>query len=326
MKRTWTRFLPGVVALVTGLAMAPPASAPLGAQARAPEALPARAPEARPRFEVATVKPNASGEARMQMVTRPGGVFVAVNAPLKLLIADAYIGAQPGAVERILGGPEWVQSARYDINAKAAAEFRATPPGPPAEMLLMIRSLLEDRFTLRVHRETRESPAYELVLARPGVVPPGLRKSDVDCDALLAAWQKGGLPQIQPGGRADCRFNGGPGGLTVGAQTMVQFTQFLQRIGRPVIDKTGLTGRYDFDLKFAPLGPPAAGAAGDPSLPTIFIALEEQLGLKLQSTNGPLEVFVIDAWSNRSQTDRVWTMPTPTRRPAATSTSRSPCP
>jgi uncharacterized protein (TIGR03435 family) len=264
-----------------------PAMASLGAQAGAPQAL--------PKFDVATVKPNASGESRMQMVTRPGGVYVVVNAPLKLLIADAYIGAQPGAVDRIVGGPDWVQSARYDINAKAAADFRPTPPGPPAEMLLMTRSLLEDRFKLRVHRETRPSPTYELTLARPGTVAPGLRKSDVDCDALLAVWQKTGPPPLQPGVRADCRFNGGPGGMTAGAQTMAQLSQFLQRIGRPVIDKTGLTGRYDFGLNFAPLGPPAPGAAADPTLPTIFIALEEQLGLKLQSTNGPLDFIVIDS-------------------------------
>src|SRR5688572_33255506 len=93
-----------------------------------------------------------------------GGVFLAVNTPLRLLIADAYIGAQPGAIDRIVGGPDWVQSARYDIIAKAAREFRPTPPGPPAEMLLMIRALLEDRFKLKVHREPRELPAYELVV------------------------------------------------------------------------------------------------------------------------------------------------------------------
>ena len=81
----------------------------------------------------------------------------------------------------------------------------------------------------------------------------------------------------------------------VGGISMTQLAQFLQRVGRPVIDKTGLPGAYDFDLAFAPLAPPAAGAAADPSLPTIFIALEEQLGLKLQSTNGPLDVIVIDS-------------------------------
>jgi uncharacterized protein (TIGR03435 family) len=253
-------------------------------------------PAPSPTFEVATVKPNADGPGKMQTVTRPGGVFVAVNTPLRLLIADAYIGAQPGAIDRIVGGPEWVQSARYDINAKAAREFRPTPPGPPAEMLLMIRALLEDRFTLKVHREPREIPAYELVVARPGAA--GLRKSGVDCDALFAAGQ---VTRPEPGIRPRCGLTNGPVGpgdgigLIAGAFSMTQFAQFLQRVGRPVIDKTGLTGRYDFDLAFAPLGPPTAGVPADPSRPTIFIALEEQLGLKLQSTNGPLDVIVIDS-------------------------------
>ena len=253
-------------------------------------------PPPSPTFEVATVKPNTDGPGKMQTVTRPGGVFVATNAPLRLLIADAYIGAQPGAIDRIVGGPEWVQSARYDINAKAAREFRPTPPGPPAEMLLMIRALLEDRFKLKVHREPRELPAYELVVTRPGAA--GLRKSDVDCDALFAAGQ---VTRPEPGVRPRCGITNGPvgvsgdTGLMAGAFSMSQFAQFLQRVGRPVIDKTGLAGRYDFDLAFAPLAPPTAGAPADPSRPTIFVALEEQLGLKLQPTNGPLDVIVIDS-------------------------------
>lgn len=249
-----------------------------------------------PKFEVASVKPNVDGPGKMQTTTRPGGVFLAVNTPLRLLIADAYIGNQPGAIDRIVGGPEWVQSARYDITAKAAREFRPTPPGPPAEMLLMIRSLLEDRFKLKVHREPRELPAYELVVIRPGAA--GLRKSDVDCDALFAAGQ---VTRPEAGIRPRCGISNGPVGptgdigLIAGAFSMSQFAQFLQRQGRPVIDKTGLSGRYDFDLAFAPLGSSAPDAPSDPARPTFFVALEEQLGLKLQSTKGPLDVIVIDS-------------------------------
>jgi uncharacterized protein (TIGR03435 family) len=223
-------------------------------------------------------------------------VYVAVNTPLRLLIADAYIGNQPGAIDRVVGGPAWVQSARYDITAKAAREFRPTPPGPPAEMLLMIRALLEDRFKLKVHREPRELPAYELVVVRPGAA--GLRKSDVDCDALFAAGQ---VTRPEAGIRPRCGVSNGPvgptgdTGLIAGAFSMSQFAQFLQRVGRPVIDKTGLTGRYDFDLAFAPMAPSTPDTPADPARPTIFIALEEQLGLKLQSTKGPLDVIVIDS-------------------------------
>jgi uncharacterized protein (TIGR03435 family) len=87
----------------------------------------------------------------------------------------------------------------------------------------------------------------------------------------------------------------GDPGLIAGAFSMSQFAQFLQRLGRPVIDKTGLTGRYDFDLAFAPMGSSTGDVPPDPARPTIFIALEEQLGLKLQSTKGPLDVIVIDS-------------------------------
>lgn len=256
----------------------------------------AQQPAQSPTFEVASVKPNVDGPGKTQTVTRPGGVFLAVNAPLRLLLADAYIGNQPGAIDRIVGGPAWVQSARYDITAKAAREFRPTPPGPPAEMLLMLRALLEDRFKLKVHREPREIPAYELVVVRPGAA--GLRKSDVDCDALFAAGQ---VTRPEAGVRPQCGVSNGPvgptrdTGLIAGGFSMSQFAQFLQRLGRPVIDKTGLTGRYDFDLAFAPMGSSTGDAAPDPARPTIFIALEEQLGLKLQSTNGPLDVIVIDS-------------------------------
>ena len=250
-----------------------------------------------PKFEVASVKPNVDGPGKMQAVTRPGGVFLAVNTPLRLLIADAYIGNQPGAIDRIVGGPDWVQSARYDITAKAAREFRPTPPGPPAELLLMLRALLEDRFKLKVHREPRELPAYELVVIRPGAA--GLRKSEVDCDALFAAGQ---VSRPEPGIRPRCGISNGPVGVTgdtgliAGAFSMSQFAEFLQRRGdRPVIDKTGLTGRYDFELAFAPLGSSAPDAPTDPARPTFVVALEEQLGLKLQSTNGPLDVIVIDS-------------------------------
>ena len=258
------------------------------AQAQQPAPLPA--------FEVASVKPNVDGPGKMQTVTRPGGVYVAVNVPLRLLIADAYIGNQPGAVDRVVGGPAWVQSARYDITATAAREFRPTPPGPPAEMLLMVRALLEDRFKLKVHREPRELPAYELVVIRPGAA--GLRKSDVDCDALFAAGQ---VTRPVAGIRPQCGISNGPvgptgdTGLIAGGFSMSQFAQFLQRVGRPVIDKTGLTGRYDFDLAFAPMAPSTPDTPPDPARPTMFIALEDQLGLKLQSTNGPLDVIVIDS-------------------------------
>lgn len=171
---------------------------------------------------------------------------MAVNAPLRMLIADAHIGAQPDADKRVIGGPEWTQSAYYDINAKAARDFRPTPPGPPAELLQMIRSLFEDRFKLKVHRETRDCPHYELVVARPSAVGP--KRSPTDCPALFAA---GKVTRPEPGVRPQCGMTNGPVGpsggigLMAGGFSMTQFAQFLQGLGRPLIDKTGLPGGSD---------------------------------------------------------------------------------
>src|SRR5688572_13844114 len=182
MKRASTRCLSSALAfvVVAGLTISVPGPTPLRAQAQASEPL--------PRFEVASVKQNTSGAGRVQTITQPGGRFVGTNVPLKLLIADAFLGPTPLALTRILGGPEWIESARYDINAKASGEFQRTPGGPPREMLLMIRSLLEERFKLTAHRETRDMPIYELVVARAdGTLGPELRRSAVDCDAIAAA-------------------------------------------------------------------------------------------------------------------------------------------
>ena len=114
-------------------------------------------PERLPSFEVASVKENVSGDSRSPMRTQPGGRFVATNVLLKFLIAEAFSDPQPVHLSsRILGGPDWINSARYDINAKASAEFRPSPDGPPRELLLMLRSLLQERFKVRTHYETRE--------------------------------------------------------------------------------------------------------------------------------------------------------------------------
>jgi uncharacterized protein (TIGR03435 family) len=304
MKRACIRFLPGVVLAVSGLAMAVPGPAPLRAQAQAPESLPT--------FEVASVKENTSGDSRARAQTLRGGRYVATNVLLKGEIAVAFLGAQPLALSRVLGGPEWIGSTRYDIIAKASTEFQSSPDGPPTDLLLMLRSLLQDRFKLRAHLETRELPIYELVIARADrKFGPELRQSAVDCDALIAAVRGcRPLPAREPNEPPPCGAMRGPARVLAGGIPMPQFATMLTNIlavgngpgaeGRLVIDKTGLTGRFAFTLAWTPeqmpTEPPPPGVPPiDPNGPSFFTALQEQLGLKLESAKGPVDVVVIDS-------------------------------
>jgi uncharacterized protein (TIGR03435 family) len=305
MTRTYLRFLSGAAVVATGLAIGAFGASPLRVQAQAPEPL--------PRFEVASIKENVSGPGRMSATTPGGGRLVITNNPLKILIAEAYLGPQPFVMSRVLGGPEWVESARWDINAKASAPFQPSPAGPPREMLLMIRSLLEERFKLVTHRETRQMPIYELVLVKPdGTLGPGLRTSPNDCDAIMAAVRAGGpRPQPAPGEPPPCGAMRGPAGVLAGGVEMAQFASMLslaladaggggREQGRLVVDKTGLTGRFAFGLRWTPIvmptaTPPPGLPPIDPNGPSLFIALEEQLGLRLQPATAPLEVVVIDS-------------------------------
>jgi uncharacterized protein (TIGR03435 family) len=303
MKRLCVRFLP-ILAVVTGVTIGVPGATSLRAQDRVPESLPT--------FEVASVKENTSGDSRARAQTLRGGRYVATNVLLKGEIAVAFLGAQPLALSRVLGGPEWIGSTRYDISAKAATEFQLSPDGPPRDLLLMIRSLLEERFKLKAHLETRELPVYELVVARAdGKLGPRLRPSTVDCDALTAARRAGGPPPaLQPNEPPPCGAMRGPGSVLAGGLPMQRFATMLTNIlavgsgpaaeGRLVIDKTGLAGRFAFTLTWTPeqmptAAPPAGVPPIDPNGPSFFTALQEQLGLKLESARGPVDVVVIDS-------------------------------
>lgn len=265
----------------------------------------AQPPERLPSFEVASVKKNTSGDTRSPMRTQPGGRFTATNARLKGLIATAFeMADSPSLVDsRILGGPDWIGSERYDIVAKSSTEFRPSPDGPDRQLLLMLRSLLEDRFKLVAHRETRELPIYELVVARAdGRLGPGLHKSDVDCDAIAAARRAGAPPPPRkPNDPPPCGLMGGPARTIAGGATMQQLAANLTvRLERLVIDKTGLAGRFAFNLAWTPdqlptEAPPPGVPPIDPNGPSLFTALPEQLGLKLQPAKGRVDVLVIDS-------------------------------
>ena len=289
-------FLSGIVLLVTGFTISVPRATLVHAQAQVAERLPS--------FEVASVKENRSGDIRSPIRTEPGGRFTATNVLLKFLIAEAFMGPQPvHLASRIVGGPDWINSMRFDINAKASTEFRSSPDGPPNELLLMLRSLLEDRFKVRTHRETRELPIYELVVARAdGKLGPQLRQSTANCD--------GPPPPRQPNEPPQCGAMRGPARVMAGGIPMRRFTEMLTAImavgtpasadGRLVVDKTGLSGRFAFNLTWTPeqmptVAPPAGIPPVDPNGPSLFTALQEQLGLKLESAKGPVEVLVIDS-------------------------------
>jgi uncharacterized protein (TIGR03435 family) len=270
----------------------------------------AQTPPPAPAFEVASIKPNKSGDGRFGIGMQPGGRFAATGIPLRQLIAMAYGSpGQPLPAFRIIGGPAWMNSDRFDIVAKAEGDIQ---PGSNSPLPLMLRALLADRFKLVVHNESRELPIYALMKARSdGKLGPQLRPTTVDCAALAAARGRDGGPPpdgpgVGPAGRPTCGMTVGPGNLAAGSQTMAQFAALLSgRVQRIVVDRTGLTGNFDLDLTWTPdqipQGPPGLPPPGapplpsiDPNGPSIFTAVQEQLGLKLESAKGAVDVVVID--------------------------------
>jgi|KBSSwiStaDraftv2_1062776.scaffolds.fasta_scaffold629912_2 uncharacterized protein (TIGR03435 family) len=275
----------------------------LSAVAIAPDVLDALGQTA-PTFEVASVKENTSAQGMQRVGFAPGGRFTAVGASAKDLITVAYGTPQPLAAFRVLGGPGWIASDRFDVNAKAAGDPQPGPTGPPQELLLMVRSLLEDRFKLAAHTETRELPIYLLLPDRSDGKPgPQLQVSTVDCAALMRG--RGGVPPPPPppGVRPPCGSMGSPGRLSMGSATMTMLAMFLSRLtNRVVVDRTDWTDRFDGTLEFTPdqmmplpPGPLPPGIQPPPTDgPSLFTALREQLGLKLESSRGPVDVVVVD--------------------------------
>ena len=262
-------------------------------------------PDAAPAFEVASIKPNNSGDGRVMMQNQPGR-FIATNVTLRLLIRNAYQLQD----FQITGGPSWLNSDHFDIIAKVPEGVRDSGPGAPGSgpgpLQLMIRSLLAERFKLTLHNETKDSPIYALILARSdGRLGPEMKTSTVDCDGPPAGGRGRGGPMPppappQPGDRMPCGIRIGPGNMAVGGSPLSQFATSLGMFaGRVVQDRTGLTGNYDFNLTWTPdqmpqRPPGAPDSPVDANGPSLFTALQEQLGLKLDSQRGPVELVVID--------------------------------
>ncbi len=249
------------------------------------------APPHPPAFEVASIKRNISGSTSAGTRTLPGGRITITNNPLRNMIRNAY-GVQGF---QIVGGPDWVNTDRWDIVAKAEGDV------PREQMSAMMQALLADRFNLVIHRETREMPIYALRLARgDGAFGPQLRRSVTDCAALMAdARARGGTPPSRVNGRVSCGMSINNGRMEVNADGMPNLVRNLAPIvGRIVVDKTGLTGSFDLDLTWAPEAQAGSSESATPTAidgPSIFTAMQEQLGLKLEPQRGPVDVLVIDS-------------------------------
>ena len=225
-------------------------------------------------FEVASVKPNTDVIGQASTRVDPGGRLYITAAPLRFLIAGAY-GDAAGALryEQVIDGPAWLRSERFDITAQVPAELAAQAT-TFITMRPFLRALLEERFKLRTHRDSREIPVYALVRSRPDALGPRLALAPVDCskDAVK------------------CGFQGGPmGRIKADALSIDLLMQLLASAsGRIVVDRTGLKGPFTIDLEYSP-----DQTASDK--PSIFTALQEQLGLKLESSRAPVDVLVIDS-------------------------------
>ena len=257
------------------------------------------------RFDVSSVKQNRSGEGARGAGFQPGGHFRARNVTVRGLIAMAYGTPQPLPLFRVVGGPGWLDSDRYDIDAvpPGAVAASLTPPWPPRGQA-MLRVLLADRFALAVRQATRDLPAYELILTNDDRrLGPQLRPSDgADCvDPKTAA-----TTAAAPGRPAPIACGGfqmtPPERLSARHLTLDELARFisLNIVERPVINRTGLVGRFSMDFDYtrdvsAPLSA-ATGApdAGTPTGTSIFTSLPEQLGLRLRATITPLEVVVVE--------------------------------
>jgi uncharacterized protein (TIGR03435 family) len=261
----------------------------------------AQSPPKRPEFEVASIKPTPPGGEGSFIGTKGPGRFDAENTPIRALIAEAY-GVK---TFEIYGAPGWLASDKYDISAKAEAGpgAKLSADALRADLRLRLQTLLEDRCALKVHRETKELPVYALTIAKGGVKvkPPNCVTFDINNRPPPPA---PGEPRPAFCGNMGGRRDGVNSTLNATGIAMKDLTRWLSNTtSRTVIDKTGYTETFNLSLEWTPDGalrpapsddPAKPAASPDTVGPSIFTALQEQLGLKLESTKGPVEVLVID--------------------------------
>jgi uncharacterized protein (TIGR03435 family) len=254
-----------------------------------------------PAFEVASIKRGASAVGPMDPVSvsyKPGGRMIAMNAPLRLLIQFAYAvhdspHSQPLRASQVMGGPAWIDSEGYNIEAKPEANT------DQKHAWLMLQTLLADRFRLMLHRETRELPVYDLTARNSGIKLPAAK------EANCVSSQPGMTPRSTPGS-VDCGYAPlflSPTGLRLNGRKLHMadlVRELALTLGRPVMDKTGFTGEFDLNLNYtddalakAPDDPGGNLPPAEPNLSIVFAAMQ-QLGLKLEPAKGPVEVLVVD--------------------------------
>jgi uncharacterized protein (TIGR03435 family) len=228
-----------------------------------------------PAFEIASIRPSKTNESWFWDVT-PGGRVVCRNCVLKRLIVLAYRVQE----YQVVGGPAWISKDQFDIEAKP--DTMSNPTDEQSRQ--MLRNLLEERFRLRVRMETRNGPVYALIVFKNG--PP--RSVDQSPPA-----ETGPFPEPNgPTPRGAMRMTAGSA-----SGKAIPIPLLAQTLGRPVIDKTGLAGRYDIDARWTPesmpLDLPPDAPVPEADGPSLFTALQEQVGLKLESTTGPVQQLII---------------------------------
>ena len=254
-----------------------------------------------PSFDVASVRANRSEQTDNSIQLLPNGRFVATNSTLRSLILRAYKIHD----SQLVGAPEWVDRERFDIDARAAK-----PPAEGPEALIpMLKTLFTERFALRSHTESRQVAAYVLRRAQEGRLGPQIRPTEADCSGQRVPTQE----EI----RASVRDGWPPCGMVfvvnfttrtpAGTAVEMRFRRsatsiddlaaaFPNAVGRPVVNRTGLEGRYDVEYSYTPQpADPGVTSAFRPDTPGLFAAIEEQLGLKLQAERADVPVLVIDA-------------------------------
>jgi uncharacterized protein (TIGR03435 family) len=240
--------------------------------------LPAQQPPGMlPTFAVATIKPSSPEAVAVTQIR--GNRFATEGTTFVDVFKYAY-NVHP---DQVVGGPEWLRIQKFDILADPETEKRPSSD----QMKAMVRQLLVERFHLMMHQEQKTLSVYAVVKA---VDAPKLTKSTADSS---------GIPVVAYNPKGE---------LHVGNATMANFATFLQRfvLDRPAVDETGIAGRFDVALRWTPDNFPAGGKPDDPQAdasapPTIFTAIKEQLGLKLQPTKAPTDVFVIDRVEHPSE-------------------------
>jgi uncharacterized protein (TIGR03435 family) len=243
-----------------------------------------------PRFDVASIRPSPPDDAPGIRPLLPGGRFTAVALTTKDLIRIAYGATAALLPSQVAGGPDWLDKERFTITA--ASSTLAAPDASPRTVTMMLQRLLADRFQVRVHLETRELPVYAMMLARTdGRLGPQLRAATAGaCRSALVQ------PTTQQGIAPPCGFTRVAPGLLAGNNIPMSLLSGVladrPEVGRVVLDRSGLAGGFDMNLEYTP---DAAAPNADTKTPGLFTALQEQLGLKLESTRGPVEVLVVDA-------------------------------